>query len=481
MKQMKIFKGASLSPGKSHAPVCMYSSHLHHAVTEYDLKNDEEILRELDRFEASLSAVAGDLEKAGRDVSEKIGKAESEIFLAQKHIMMDPSVLERVKGHIRTKRKNAEHAVSEVYKEFESGFEKMLDEYLKERARDIADIRRRLLDQLKEVSPGFVCKGQLHCRRGVGRVIVTEELSPNMIVNTDFTKVKGFVTEHGGSASHAAIIARALGIPAVSGIHGIMESVACGDEILVDGDSGTVYLHPEALLLKELLPPEGPHAAGAALQKTPKGMEVMANASIPEEIGVIREADADGIGLFRTEFLFIKAGRALTEEEQYAIYSGIASKMEGRPVTFRLLDVGGDKPLPFLSMEPEANPYLGWRGSRFLLGQPGLFATQIRALVRAAAHGKIRILFPMVIDLAQWRRLKSLAEEAISRVNPAGARPPLGVMFEVPSACLQARDILDEADFGSIGSNDLVQYLFAVDRNNEHVALDYNPDHPVFW
>jgi phosphoenolpyruvate-protein phosphotransferase (PTS system enzyme I) len=191
--------------------------------------------------------------------------------------------------------------------------------------------------------------------------------------------------------------------------------------------------------------------------------------------------EADGIGLFRTEFLFIKAGRMLTEEEQYRIYSDILEKMDGKPVTFRLLDVGGDKPLPFLKMEQEANPYLGWRGSRFLLDHPELFTPQMKALAKAGRYGNVRILFPMIIDSAQWKKLKKKAEEALSSIGNFTDRVRLGPMLEVPSAGLQAGEILKDADFASIGSNDLIQYLFAVDRNNEHVAQGYDPDHPVFW
>ncbi len=481
MSEMKTFMGSSLSPGRAVAQICLYSSQFHRAVTEYTLNTEDEIIHELDRFQVALNTVSGDLESAGFDVSNKIGKAESEIFLAQKHILMDPSLVKEIRDYIRQNRKNAEHAVSEVYKKFEAEFEQMTDEYLKERARDISDIRRRLLDHLKDVSTGFACVGQVDCKRGVGRIIAAEELTPNMIVKTDFTKVKGFVTEHGGSASHAAIISRALGIPAVSGIHGIMELVHCGDLVLVDGDTGTVYLQPDEKLIKDLIPSAVVSHDTEIQKKSPEGMEVLANASIPEEIKIVRQADADGIGLFRTEFLFIKAGRLLSEDEQYRIYSDIVSEMKGKPVTFRLLDVGGDKPLPFFKMEKEANPYLGWRGSRFLLSHPELLQPQLNALARAGRNGNIRILFPMVIDLNQWRNLKKKAEAAFSIVGYAADHPSIGAMFEVPSACFQAEEILREADFGSIGSNDLVQYLFAVDRNNEHVTEDYNPDHPVFW
>jgi phosphotransferase system enzyme I (PtsI) len=210
-------------------------------------------------------------------------------------------------------------------------------------------------------------------------------------------------------------------------------------------------------------------------------MEALANASSIDDVLQARAANADGIGLFRTEILFLKADRLLDENEQYAVYERAVLGLSGKIVTFRLLDIGGDKPLPFLRIKKESNPYLGWRGARFLLGNPDIFSMQVRALVRLSDRHKLRILFPMVVDAAQQGKLIDAVREIIVTGQGRSENIELGVMFEVPSACLQARDLYKQIDFGSIGSNDLIQYLFAVDRTNEQVSDGYDPDHPILW
>jgi phosphotransferase system enzyme I (PtsI) len=302
-----------------------------------------------------------------------------------------------------------------------------------------------------------------------------------MIVHMDLEKVRGFVTEHGGASSHAAVMARSLGIPAVSGVRGLLDQVRCSDVLLVDGDKGEVYLHPDAETIARLAPVAMPQAEEVQVVESPPGIEVMANASLFEDVKAARWLHADGIGLFRTEILFLESGRPLSEEEQYRAYRQIAEHLDGRPVTFRLLDVGGDKPLPFMGIEKEENPYLGWRGARFLLGSPAFVGPQVRALARASRHGNVRIMFPMVVDATQARALCDMVREHVSAAGVPVADVPLGAMFEVPSACFDARNIFGLVDFGSIGSNDLIQYLFAIDRNNERVSADYDPEHPVLW
>jgi phosphotransferase system enzyme I (PtsI) len=261
-----------------------------------------------------------------------------------------------------------------------------------------------------------------------------------------------------------------------------MDYVKCGDVILLDGDKGMVYLNPPEKFISQIIPPQSKvETELVCALVSPQGMEICGNASSIEDVNQARRFHADGIGLFRTEILFLKADRLLGEEEQFAFYSGVVAAMPEKPVTFRLLDVGGDKPLPFLRLKKETNPYLGWRGARFLLGSPDIFAAQIRPLVRLSKTTKIRILFPMVIDAKQLQLLTGAVREIIVFENGSSHNIELGAMFEVPSACLQAKKIFDEVDFGSIGSNDLIQYLFAVDRNNEQVSVDYDPNHPVLW
>ncbi|MFC1672271.1 putative PEP-binding protein, partial [Planctomycetota bacterium] len=209
------------------------------------------------------------------------------------------------------------------------------------------------------------------------------------------------------------------------------------------------------------------------------GLNVMANISLSSDLSEVRGVKAEGVGLYRTEFEFMASRGLLDEDEQYEHYAAVLKAMDGAPVYFRLADLGGDKPLPFLELPKEENPYLGCRGSRLLLGHPDLLRTQARALARASVHGPVHVMYPMVVDLEQFLKLKSAFQDATRDISAGEIKH--GVMFEVPSACMQAREILDVADFGSIGSNDLIQYLFAVDRNNELVAGDYRPDRPVFW
>ncbi|OGS34684.1 MAG: phosphoenolpyruvate--protein phosphotransferase [Elusimicrobia bacterium RIFOXYB2_FULL_49_7] len=477
-----ILVGVSLNGGKAAAPICLYSQKQHKTVPEFVLENVEEIERDLRRFEGAFEKSQRDLEQAAKNVAETIGKAEAEIFTAQKHIMADPSLLNSVRHAIREEKRNVEHAVHSVLHDYESRFASVENEYLRERVNDIVEIRRRLMDHLHDSpSGGFQCEGQQQCRRGADRIIVAQELTPSMIANIDVSKVRGFVTEHGGFSSHAAILARSIGVPAVSGIHDIMAIIECGHALLVDGDSGTVYVEPDEKTIRTLVPAAVIRAEEACALTSPEGVQVMANVNLAEDIDAVEKVNGDGIGLFRTEFLFIRANRLLSEEDQADYYKKVVSRLNGKPVTFRLLDVGGDKPLPFLEQEKEDNPYLGLRGSRFLLHQPELFRTQVRALARATEAGMIRMLFPMVIDTIQLGKLLRQTDAALDGLAYRKENLRIGVMFEVVSAVLQAETILNQVDFGSIGTNDLVQYLFAVDRNNEYVFQDYNPDHDVLW
>lgn len=478
-KERLVLPGVSLNGGRAHARVCLYSHEHHKTVPEYLLEDIKEIEKDMVRFETALEKSRGDLEEMARTVAQTIGTAEAEIFTAQKHMMLDPALLAAIREGIRNEKRNAEHAVSLVLREYEEKFASAGNAYLKERVNDILEIRRRLLDQLRDTKPGFLCEGQQKCVRGADRIIAAHELLPSMIASIDVAKVRGFVTEHGGPSSHAAILARAIGVPAVSGVHGLMEMIQCGHQVLVDGDEGRVYIEPGPGVVERLIPLARAGAETSCSMNTPAGMQVLANINLIEELKQVENFCADGVGLFRTEFIFIRANRLMSEEEQAGYYTDVVRRMKGKPVTFRLLDVGGDKPLPFLKQEEEENPYLGLRGSRFLLENRDLFSAQVRALARATAVGPVRVLFPMVIDVRQMKVLLEAAGAALQGVRYVKENLEFGAMFEVPSAVLQAGEILNLVRFGSIGSNDLIQYLFAMDRNNEHLHED--PHHPALW
>jgi len=344
---------------------------------------------------------------------------------------------------------------------------------------DIGEVRRRLLDVLGNMNPSLQCSDQAHCQRGRNRIIVAEELTPSLTTELERDRILGFVTERGGPTSHAAILARALGIPAVSGIKGIHGQLSCGTELLINGDTGEVIVWPSDSTIRRLRASQGVVVHTPEPVAPVSAVTVMANISRAADVHDALAMRAEGVGLYRTEFEFLAAGRMLNEAEQLECYTSVVQVFDGQPVYFRLLDIGADKTAPFFGLHREENPALGLRGSRLLLARPELLRPQARALARASAHHPIHVMYPMVVDIDQFLELRRLFNEAVADI-PTG-RILHGLTFEVPSACLQARELLDLADFASVGTNDLVQYLFAVDRNNEQVAHDCVPDRPILW
>jgi phosphotransferase system enzyme I (PtsI) len=478
---MRQFNGLAINSGKIYARVCLYSAARQVPVTDRMLTDDAEVEADLRRFHDALSGCSAELDKIAASVTTTVGKVEAEIFTTQKHIMTDVAIVKAIERGVGIDRVNLEKTIVTVYGGYEEKFAGLDNEYLRERSTDIGEIRRRLLDFLFNTRPGFLCRGQTHCSRGKNRIIVARELTADMMAAMNLEHVLGIITEHGGVTSHAAIIARSVGVPAVSGIKGIFETVECGSLVLLDGDTGTVILEPSAETVRQRIPAEVVPGDDICLLETPPGMLALANASRLEDVKLAASVKADGIGLFRTEILFMREGRLLSVDEQYDYYAKAIEIMNGRPVTFRLLDIGGDKDLPFLRLQKEANPYLGWRGSRFLLGSSEIFTAQLRALARLGKRYTLNVLFPMVIDSRQLDQLVGAAGAAIAAEGTPPENIKIGAMLEVPSACLQAEEIFQRVDYASIGSNDLIQYLFAVDRNNEQVSDEYNPEHPVLW
>lgn len=472
------FKGLPLSPGVAVGAVCLFNEKRHMSLPIADI-TDNEVQSEGVRFRKALSVVREKLALLAREVEERVGKAEAEIFIAQKMILEDPALIERITDHIRSKNFNAEKAVISSLDYFEDQIGKMDSAYLKERASDIGEVKRRLLDALANLAPSFQCQNDFFCQRGKNRIVIAGELTPSltMELNTDF--IKGFVTDKGGVASHAAILARSLRIPAVSGIPGIHDKIFCGTEVLVNGDTGEVVIWPTPKTLMQYPDLAVSHRGELPAVDPIPGLKVFANLNLAKNVDEVLAHKAEGIGLYRTEFEFLSAKKLLSEEEQAERYSKVLQAVKGKPVYFRMLDLGGDKEADFLEFPEEQNPALGFRGSRFLLGRPDLFRAQARALARASRHGRVHVMYPMVIDLEQFRKLVRTFKEETSEISQGEIRH--GLMFEVPAACLDADALLKEADFGSIGTNDLIQYLFAVDRNNELVAYDHHPDRPVFW
>ncbi len=472
--QRTVLKGLGLSRGSVVARVCLFNENRHSNLPIYRVKG-EGVEREIQRLDRAVAVVADRLEEIHSRVSGQIGAAEAEIFTAQKMILNDENVLQEIRGLITDEQRNAESAVIGVLDRYEMRLLEIDNEYIKERASDIGEIRRRILDVLGNMQPSLQCADEKHCQRGRDRIIVATELTPSLTIDINTFETRGFITERGGLNAHAAILARALGIPAVSGIEAIHSRITCGTEVLLDGDAGEIIVWPdEQDKQRAQQVPEARVRNGRI-----PGFAVGANINTYADAEDALNADAEGIGLYRTEFECISAGRLLSEDEQTERYSQVVRRMDGRPVTFRMLDIGGDKPFSFLSLPNEDNPALGWRGTRLLLGHEALFKTQARAIARAAALGPVRVMYPMIVDLAQFRKVRTMFSEATADLG--SERILQGVMFEVPAACLGASELFREADFASVGSNDLIQYLFAVDRNNEKVAGEYQPGHPILW
>ena len=474
-----VLKGLKVSEGVSIAPVCLFNEHRHNNLPIYKVSKDS-TKHEIVRFERAISIVEGHLDTLRKDIRNKVGEAEAQIFSAQKVILKDTSLKQEVVALIENRNYSAGSATVEVLEGYETLISQIDDQYIKERASDIGEIKRRLLDVLIDINPSLKCGNTSRCQKGKNRIVVAEEITPTLTLYLETDHTLGFVMERGGTGSHAAILARALGIPAVSGLKNIHNQLFCSTTLIIDGDNGLVIAWPSENTIEE-------YSSKAAVKRsqpleniqTPKKFQVFFNISTSSEIDAALALAPDGIGLYRTEYECLAENNLLTEQEQYEIYSKVLKSMRGKPVYLRALDVGGDKSASFLDLPKEDNPYLGLRGARLLLAKPELLIPQARAIARASVFGPVNVMFPMIADLVQFRKLKTAFQEAISDLRKGEIH--YGLMFEVPSACLQASEILKEAEFGSIGSNDLIQYLFAVDRNNELVAHDYSADNPIFW
>ena len=477
MKNEIRLSGLALSRGSALGNVCLLNEHRHSNLPMYKV-DGEGIELETARTRRAISIACSNLDKVREKVEKEIGKAESEIFIAQKMILEDPVLSQEIVKHIADRNTNAENAVQHVLDSYEQRIAALSDEYISARATDFGEIKRRLLDIMGNMHQSLQCnKGE--CVESPSRIVVAEELTPSLTIDIDRKVTVGFITEHGGVNSHAAILARSLGIPAVSGIQGIRDMVGCGTEILINGDSGEVVIWPSDQTVEKAISEQ------SVVRNIPEPVDpvenfrVMANISWASDIEDSKAMKAEGIGLYRTEFEIMAAERFLTEEELYERYIAVGKAMAGTMVIFRLFDMGSDKSLPFMHIPHEENPSLGWRGTRLLLGKKDILRIQARALARTAEGGRVHVMYPMIVDVDQFLEVKQVFMDSIKNIPYGIIRH--GIMFEVPSACLQAEELFNEVDFASIGTNDLTQYLFAVDRDNDLVSHDYNPDKNVFW
>jgi phosphotransferase system enzyme I (PtsI) len=443
---------------------------------------------EVARFEQACAEVARELEAIVERVSRQIGPDEAGIFHAHRMLLRDPSLIAKVKATIAHRRVDASTALRLTLDEYEVLFANLPDAYLRERFSDLQDIVGRLLTQLTapEAEEPPAINGPV--------IVVAREVLPSHALTFDRELVAGLLTEAGGSTSHAAILARSLAIPAVSGLRGLMREVRTGDLIALDGREGLVYIKPGPevesayrKLQREYVDLRGrlfENCDQPALTGDGVALELLANVNGPADARLAGSVGATGVGLYRTEYLFISHPSVPDEEEQFATYREVIESAPNHTVTIRTLDLGGDKQVPYLGQRAEANPFMGFRSTRLTAAYPEFFQTQLRAILRAAHHGKVSLLFPMISTLEEVRRLKRIIDRtrvALQRARvPFGEEVPLGIMLEVPAAALCVEELLDEVDFVSIGSNDLVQYLMAADRDNPEVAHLCDPFHPAF-
>ncbi len=478
---MIILQGKSALGSIAMGPLQIYH-HKENTISQEKIENVEE---EIERFHQAQEQTEDNLKDLYQKAKAIVGEEDAAIFQAQQLMLTDPDYVGSVEGFIRNNKNRAEAAVKATALSFENVFAGMDDPYMQARATDIQDVSRQLINVLIAEEEGGEFKEKV--------ILGTKDLTPSETMNLDKNKILAFVTTKGSLTSHAAILAKTLGIPAVVGVGHEVALNYQGKYTVVDGFTGTVYIDPDEETLCQMREKvEKNKAAEAALDEVRckpsvtrdgRKLQVYANISSPRDLIHVLKNNAEGIGLFRSEFLYLERETYPTEEEQFEAYKAVLSGMQGKKVIIRTLDIGADKQVDYFQMPEESNPALGLRAIRICLARPDIFRPQLRALLRASAYGNLGIMFPMIISVEEVRRAKAYIDEIetelATKCIPYNPNVQVGIMVETPAAALISSELAKEVDFFSIGTNDLVQYTLAVDRQDEKMEKMADCHHPA--
>lgn len=478
-----MYKGIAGSEGIGIGTVVLIEEHK----INIETKRVEETGAEIERLQNAIEKFVADTNVMAEKMDITVGKKDADILRGHIQMLQDPMIEEQISALIISEKITAEMAVEQVLEQTAEMFSQIPDELLQQRATDFRDIKTRMLKILLGIEDVDISQVP------AGTVIVARDLTPSMTAGINPENIEGILTEVGGRTSHSAILARAMEVPAVLSIENICSIAKNGDKVVLDGTSGEAILNPDDETVEKFKKMYSDYQNEKALLKEYAGkpsqtkdgvkVELVCNIGKPADANKAVECDGEGIGLFRTEFLFMDRGSMPTEEEQFEAYKEVAEKMKGKPVIIRTLDIGGDKDVPYLGLEHEDNPFLGFRAIRYCLQRKDIYEIQLKALLRASAFGKIKIMVPLVTGVDELRQVKAMIKDIMAELDKEGVvynkNIEVGVMMETPAACMMADALAKEAAFFSIGTNDLTGYTMAVDRGNAKVAYLYSTYNPA--